>query len=248
MGGNPANGNGASSNEMNDSFVFMNAVRAAVPTEPDPRLEAVLVPRLAATARAGTLEAETVALRRTTAPTAVRGSRRRRSRLALVARVGIAVALIPLVLAGLAVAGVTVPSPARSAFDSIGITLPNQPAKHSTSATSQGSNGQSSQPEAPSGSATSTGATPSKGNSHAAHQHAQAQHAKHKGKGKAIGHSRGKAVGLNEATPPGHSGQTGPPAHSNAGGNGGGGSNGNSSAPKTHVSPGHAKTPPGHAK
>ncbi|HEX5893844.1 MAG TPA: hypothetical protein VFY33_03365, partial [Solirubrobacterales bacterium] len=45
----------------------------------------------------------------------------------MVARVGIAVALLPLLLAGLAVAGVTVPDPARSAFETIGVELPNQP-------------------------------------------------------------------------------------------------------------------------
>jgi len=46
----------------------------------------------------------------------------------LVARVGIAAALLPLLIAGLAFAGVTVPDPARSAFDSVGVELPNQPA------------------------------------------------------------------------------------------------------------------------
>jgi hypothetical protein len=62
--------------------------------------------------------------------------------------------------------------------------------------------------------------TQSKGNSHAAHQHALAQQAKAgaKAEGTAIGHTRGKAIGLNELTPPGLSGETGPPAHSNAGG------------------------------
>ncbi len=107
---------------MKDVALFESALRAAVPTRPDPRLGTALVPRLAEVARAATIEAETQTTRRRTATP--------RSRFALVARVGIAVALIPLVLAGLAVAGVTVPGPARSAFDSVGITLPNQPAKH----------------------------------------------------------------------------------------------------------------------
>ena len=114
---------------MNDVALFESALRAAVPTRPDPRLGTALVPRLAEVARAATIEAETQTTRRRTAAP--------RSRFALVARVGIAVALIPLVLAGLAVAGVTVPGPARSAFDSVGITLPNQPAKHAK-ATSPG--------------------------------------------------------------------------------------------------------------
>src|SRR3954463_11406525 len=107
---------------MNEIVLFENALRAAVPTRPDPRLGTALVPRVAEVARAATLDAEAhPARRRAAAP---------RSRFALVARVGIAVALIPLVLTGLAFAGVTVPGPARSAFESVGITLPNQPAKH----------------------------------------------------------------------------------------------------------------------
>ncbi len=105
---------------MNEVALFESALRVAVPTRPDPMLGRELVPRLAQAARASMLEAETRTHRR-----------RPRSRFALVARVGIAVALIPLVLAGLAFAGVTVPSPARSAFDSVGITLPNQPSDQS---------------------------------------------------------------------------------------------------------------------
>jgi hypothetical protein len=245
------NGNGALWDEMNEAVVFMNALRAAVPAEPDPRLGATLVPRLAATARASTLEAETVTMRRGTVP-AARGARRpARSRFALVARVGIAVALIPLVLAGLAVAGVTVPSPARSAFDSIGINLPNQPSKKSD----QGASGQTPSSEPASHGANETGESSgqSKGNSQAAHEHAKSQHSK--AKGKALGHDLGKAIGLNEQTPPGHSGETGPPAHSNAGGNGGGSSASHPTAKAPHathtpegVAKGHTKTPPGHSK
>ena len=109
--------NGAYEDEMTDVALFMNALRAAVPAEPDPGLDADLVPRLAATARASTIETETQEQR-------IGAARRRRSLLTSVARVAIAIALIPFVLAGLAVAGVTVPSPARSAFDAVGITLP----------------------------------------------------------------------------------------------------------------------------
>jgi hypothetical protein len=115
---------------MNEVVLFEHALRAAVPTRPSPTLGTTLVPRLAEVARASTIEAETHATRRTTVPP--------RSRFALVARVGIAVALIPLVLAGLAFAGVTVPGPARSAFESVGITLPNQPAKHAAATHGQG--------------------------------------------------------------------------------------------------------------
>jgi hypothetical protein len=205
-------GNGAYEGEMNEVALFMDAVRAAVPTQPDPTLEATLVPRLAATARTSTLEAETRTMRRGTTPGARTARRRPRSRLALVARVGIAIALIPLVLAGLAFAGVTVPGPARDAFDSVGITLPNQPAEHSRQAT--GPSDQSTGNDV--SDAAKTKAKGKGGNSAAAHQHALAQRAK--AKGKAIGHTRGKAIGLNDLTPPGRSGETGAPDHSNAGG------------------------------
>src|SRR5690349_4783123 len=193
---------------MNEVALFESALRAAVPTRPDPTIGTALVPRLADAARAATLDAEAHGARR--------ASRAPRSRFALVARVGIAVALIPLVLAGLAFAGVTVPAPARDAFDAVGITLPNQPADHAGGA----SNGQG---KANHENGTTTNETPgtttekSKGKSGAAHQHALEQHAK--AKGKAVGHEKGKAIGLNGATPPGQAKpkQTGPPSHSNAG-------------------------------
>jgi hypothetical protein len=239
---------------MQESLVFMDALRAAVPTEPDPRLRAELVPRLAATARASTLEAETRVMRRGAA-TAPGSARRPRSRRGLVARVGIAIALIPLVLAGLAVAGVTVPSPARSAFDSVGIKLPNQPSKESHKSASDSNVQPATQGTATQSTTETTGSgASSEGNSKAAHEHARSQH--DKAKGKALGHNQGKAVGLNEATPPGQSGETGPPAHSNAGGNGKGNSNpkgvanGHNKTPpgQTKTPPGQTKTPPGKAK
>jgi hypothetical protein len=107
--------------EMNEVALFETALRAAVPTQPDRQLGADLVPRLARIARSASIEAERARGRRSPPRP------RRRPRLALVARVGIAVALSPLLLAGLAVAGVTVPDPARSALETIGVELPNQP-------------------------------------------------------------------------------------------------------------------------
>jgi hypothetical protein len=196
-------GNGAFENEMSEVALFENALRAAVPTRPDPRLGVTLVPRLAEAARVATIEAESHATRRRPAAP--------RSRLALVARVGIAVALIPLVLTGLAFAGVTVPGPARSAFDSVGITLPNQPAKHA----------KATHADHPSPPAEDTVAprTPTpkvtKGDSAAAHRHAREQHSNVHGKAK--GHEQGKAIGLNGSTPPGQAKIKG--THSNAGGN-----------------------------
>jgi hypothetical protein len=221
-------GNGAYEGEMNEVAVFQSALRAAVPTQPDPKLGASLVPRLAEVARASTIEAETHASRqRVTRP---------RSRFALVARVGLAVALIPLVLAGLAFAGVTVPGPARSAFDTIGITLPNQPSSddHGTAVKKS-----SDQPTGTTDTQTGTSETESKGNSAAAHQHALEQ--QEKAQGKALGHDKGKAIGLNGATPPGQAKakEPGPPSQSNAGGN-------SATHTTTHTTPEHTTpTTPG---
>jgi hypothetical protein len=240
--------NGAFPDEMKEVALFTEALRAAVPAHPSRELTATLVPRLAATARSSTIEAET----QTTRPARVLEPGRPRSRRALVARIAIAVALIPLLLAGLAFAGVTVPGPARDAFDSVGITLPNQPSHHSpkpsatetktTSGDGSGGNDVSN--------AAQTKAKGKGGNSAAAHEHARKQH--EKARGKAKGHSQGKAVGLNESTPPGHEGQTGPPANSNAGGSSGSHGSGKA-APHTPHTPngtalGHTKTPPGQSK
>jgi hypothetical protein len=221
------NGNGAYEDEMNEIVLFESALRAAVPTVPDPRIGATLVPRLAEAAGAATLETETRPARQ-----------RPRSRFALVARVGIAVALIPLVLAGLAFAGVTVPGPARSAFDSVGINLPNQPASHENGS----SHGQSSNKAKQDEETTTASPTENQGKSDAAHQHALEQH--QKAQGKALGHEKGKAIGLNGSTPPGQQKDKpdkgtetgGPPSHSNAGGN-------SATHKTTHTSPEH--TTPG---
>jgi hypothetical protein len=222
-------GNGAYEDEMNEVALFENALRAAVPTRPDPQLGATLVPRLAEVARTATIEAETHPTRRRIAPP--------RSRFALVARVGIAVALIPLVLAGLAFAGVTVPAPARSAFESVGITLPNQPAKHAKGTDS--GQGPAHHKGAAGSESTTTGTTEN-GNSAAAHKHALEQHAK--AKGKALGHDKGKAIGLNGSTPPGQAKdktkEPGPPSHSNAGGN-------SATHTTTHTTPEHTTPAPG---
>jgi cell division protein FtsN len=237
--------NGAYPDEMNEVALFTDALRAAVPTRPDPGLGTSLVPRLAEVARAATIEAETQTTRRRPDLPA---RRRPRSRRVLVARVAIAVGLIPLVLAGLAFAGVTVPAPARDAFDSVGITLPNQPSKQSQKP--DATNGKASGGEGSGNEVSNAAQTKAKGkggNSAAAHEHARKQH--EKAHGKAKGHGRGKAVGLNESTPPGHSGQTGPPAHSNAGGSSSSHSS-SKAAPHTPngVAKGQSKIPPGHSK
>lgn len=223
--------NGAYPNEMQEVEFFTHALRAAVPVQPRRELTATIVPRLAATARGATIVAETQAT------TSHAGLPVRRSRRALVAKIAVAAASIPLLLAGLAFAGVTVPGPARDAFDSLGITLPNQPSaddnaseaaqkatQKATQKTSQGT-----APKAAGNDVSNAAHTKAKGkggNSAAAHEHALEQH--EKAQGEANGHSRGKAIGLNDSTPPSHFGQTGPPPQSNAGGNRGGSSAGHS--------------------
>jgi hypothetical protein len=202
------NGDNAYEGEMNEVIPFERALRAAIPTQPDPEIARRLVPRLAEIARQATVEAETRVSRRWVA---LRAGARPRSRRRLVARIGVAVAAVPLVFAGLAFAGVTLPGPARDAFDSIGISLPNQPSEHSMRAKSQAGGNDVSE-AAKTRNAKQTG----QGNSAAAHEHARQQRSKAQGNAK--GHTQGKAVGLNELTPPGKSGDTGPPAQSNAGG------------------------------
>ena len=205
---------------MKDVALFESALRAAVPTRPDPSLGRTLVPRLAAAARASTVATET------------RTVGRPRSRRALVARVGIAVALIPLVLAGLAVAGVTVPKPARSAFDEMGITLPNQPAEHTHKSAATSRAGQSS---GQGNVGTETGVRhPGKGNSQR-RAPARPGAARRRRRARRSATSAARRSGLPARLPPGHSGQTGPPAQSNAGGSSGSHSKGPPSSPKPHT-------------
>ena len=129
--------------EMDDVALFQSALRAAVPTQPDPRIGQALVPRLAETARTAGIAASN--------GTTVTRAPRRRPRWHLVARVGIAAATIPLLFAGLAVAGVTVPQAAQDAFETVGVELPNQPAENGTEkgAATEKSQGTSGSPGAP---------------------------------------------------------------------------------------------------
>jgi hypothetical protein len=174
---------------------FLRMARTALLEQPPPEIEADLVRRLAETAR---LRAPSPATR---PARPIFRSRRR-----LVAKLAVAIALVPAVLAGLAFAGVTLPGAANSAFDSVGVTLPNQEDDDG------GAPGEpaSAQPSS------RNGTQSTEGNSDAAHQHALEQ--RKKARGKALGHTRGNAIGLNDLEPPGQSGDTGSPANSNAGG------------------------------
>lgn len=120
-------GNGAYPDEMDFSHpeiaTFSRALQATLIREPDPAASEAMVRRLADEARASATVAAERASRRPTAP--LRSGRRSnpRRRLALVA---LAVALVPLLTACLAVAGVRLPDAAESAFETVGINLPNQ--------------------------------------------------------------------------------------------------------------------------
>jgi hypothetical protein len=207
-------GNGAYPDEMSEVVLFRDALRAAVPTQPDRELAATLVPRLAATARSSTIEAET----------------RTSSRRPLVA-VAIAVVLIPLILAGLAVAGVTVPRPARDAFDSIGISLPNQPSDHRHAPAASGNGGKSGTgSQGGSGGSNPAQAKPKAGDgsSAAAGDHARKRHGK-------APPGRTKAPPGQTKTPPGQA-KT-PPGQAKG-----------TQPEQTKTPPGQAKTPPGQAR
>jgi hypothetical protein len=213
--------NGAYPDEMNEMAVFTDALRAAVPAQPSRDLTAALVPRLAATARSSTIEAEARTGRRT------QGLRpgRPRSRRALAARVAVAIALIPLLLTGLAFAGVTVPRPARDVFHAVGITLPHQPSDHRRAPAPAGKGAKNTTgPQGENGASNATQAKPGD-SSDAAHEHARKQ--REKARGGAKGHQNEKAVGVNGSTPPGQA-KT-PPG-------------------QAKTPPGQAKTPPGQAK
>jgi hypothetical protein len=208
--------------QLDEVAAFMRALRAALPAQPDEHAEAGLVPRLAEVSAA----ASQADRDRVTAGVGL-GTAHAGSRLGFVARVGIAVALLPALLASLAFAGVNLPDPAQNAFEAVGVDLPNQAAPSEKSAKDDDGDDGAATKQNSAQDGVSGG-----GNSSAAHQ--KALQKRQKARGKAIGHERGKAIGLNEATPPGHSGETGAPEHTNSGGsatNNAGGSAKSQSAP-----------------
>jgi hypothetical protein len=113
--------------ELEELRSFVVALRATALVQPDRgEVEASLLRRLADTARSArdrAAAAPTAALSAAGPARALPWSRR----LGLAARVAVAVALLPAVIAGLAYAGVTLPEPAREAMERIGLELPNQP-------------------------------------------------------------------------------------------------------------------------
>jgi hypothetical protein len=120
-------GHDAFEEEMNhDVTRFLEAMRTELPRQLDPRLEADLIGRLAAEARAAHGAAAA-------APTQALPRASRRKRFVLPARIALAAGLGMLAMAGLAVAGVNLPGAVDSAFEAAGVNLPNQDADEATS-------------------------------------------------------------------------------------------------------------------
>jgi hypothetical protein len=230
--------------ELREVASFVRALPAAIPVQPDPAVEAPLVQRLAATARSATHEAHGAATAQIPAAAPVRPWRRR---LVLFARVAIAVAMVPAALAGLAIAGVSLPEPARDAFERLGIELPNQAGPDDGVATGEEENGGFDEDERD-GSGAGNGASAANGG-HPGSSKGKKSHGKGKGD---KGHSQGDGPA---ATPPGHGatppGQGGVPP-GNEGVPPGGGSDGSVGPPPdagpSATPPGHSGTPPGQAK
>jgi hypothetical protein len=105
-----------------ETLLFVRALPAAVPVPPDPALEAEMIPALAGAARSASLEASRVATTTFDSTPAV-AAPRWRQRLAVLAA---AVAVLPILMAGLAYAGVGLPDAVDDAFEAIGVDLPNQ--------------------------------------------------------------------------------------------------------------------------
>jgi hypothetical protein len=182
---------------------FALALRASLPRAPASELTAAMIPRLAHVARAAGNGASADATTTDVIPAAgPADTARPRRRLALVGRIAIAVALLPLLTAGLAVAGVRLPDAAVSAFESVGVDLPNQ--------TESDHRGVSSDDD---------DADPGAGGAEGAAGGDEAGAGRDKGAGRADG------KGQDQASSHGSSKGNGPPAHSNAGGNGGGSAN-----------------------
>ena len=223
----------ADGGELDELATFMRALPAAVSGVPDATLSTALVPRLAEAARRSAAEKEA-----RPATTAVIGARRPMPRRSLVARVAVAVALIPACMAGLAFAGVTVPEPARQAFEDVGVTLPNQPSDEGSTPASESGGAEGGASEtAPNGKAKGKGKNGQPG-ANGRHRGKALGHGKGKAKGNGNGGSQGNAGG-NSGNAPGHTGASGSSQ-------GNGGSRGNSGA--AHAKKQATSTPHGQAK
>jgi hypothetical protein len=110
-------GDNAFEEEMNSGVTaFAEAMRTELREPLDPRVEADLVRRVAAEARVANAG----------------GPTRARTRFALPARIAFVTGALLLGAAGLAVAGVKLPGPVGSVFETAGVDLPNQATDDST--------------------------------------------------------------------------------------------------------------------
>jgi hypothetical protein len=220
-------GDGAFEDEMeflrrtpadDDLAAFAAAVRVTLLDEPDRTAFATLVPRLAETARASAAEGAD------RGGTTERRPAARRPRWAPALRVAIAIALVPLLTAGLAVAGVKLPAAADDAFESVGVELPNQAASD---------DGGDAAPGAEDGGSEAPGATAT-GRDNAAEKSGQGQSKSNPARegGRANGtNGRGRALGKRGLAP----GQLKPKK------NGGSEGNGNAIGRTDSTPPGQAK-------
>jgi hypothetical protein len=216
-----------------ETVAFVRALPAAVPALPEPALEARIVPALAAAARSATLQASQEATT-TMAARPSAGAPRWRLRVAALAAV---VAAVPVLMAGLAYAGVDLPDPVDDAFEAVGVDLPNQSDADGVPAAGQGK-GDSASKNAAGTDGSKQGATQGDGD---------ATDAGNRGKAKGKPGHAGP-----EETPPGHGGT--PPGQGgvppgNAGVPPGGGSDGATGPPPETgppaTPPGQGGTPPG---
>jgi hypothetical protein len=104
---------------------FAQAVRHTLAARPKDGSD--LVRQLAEAARSASPD-DAVETTPIPVPTRARTFRLMPPRLVAVARVTVVLALVPMLFAGLAIAGVSLPEPARKAFEVVGVDLPNQPA------------------------------------------------------------------------------------------------------------------------
>ena len=219
-------GNGAFEDEMDflgrmrqpddELAAFAQAVRSTLVEPPDPATAALLVPRLAAAARAAAPTRPVVRPAVTVRP---------HRRWATVARVAVAVASIPILFAGLAFAGVRLPGPADSAFETVGVELPNQAADHESSGGSASDDSGGSEPGA-------------KGEGDAAEQREHGKEKSNKARDRGRGNGaqgNGRALGKRGLAPGNANG------HAKSKGSGGGGGAGGGRGRKESAPPGQAR-------
>jgi hypothetical protein len=210
---------------------FVVALRASVPQQPDPAVEASLIPRLAEIAAASSRSAAQDA---TTPMTPVARPSSWRPRLALL---GAAVVLLPASMAGLAFAGVSLPDAVDEAFETAGIDLPNQAADGEGAAANAKGHGQAAGAPHSASEKSEPDSENANGEPGVPNKHGQGK-AKGQGKGQAHEHHSQGHGPHSGVTPPGQGGT--PPGQ--GGVPPGGGSDGSTGPPP---SAGPPETPPG---